>query len=680
MKKTLILSFIGLFLLTNYSLKGQGGIADRTVNVQAIVQESPAQIKLTWDNSSFAQSTEIFRKKRNERSFSSVRIGLVNAPDSEFIDNNVEVGQLYDYNLVQRTSFTSSNVFTLFAWGGISAGINIQLNAYRGDLLIVADTAIKNNLSAEFERFKDDLIEDGWVVSVVSKVQGDNVSTIKQKIKTWYNNHQAYGKSLILLGDIPVPYSGNFGIETSPPDGHVPDHNGAWAADVYYGIMNDGVFTDNATNVDGITRDANKNLPGDGKFDQSFIPGEVQLQVGRIDMSNLNAVGGNYILRSQNYLNKNHNFRNKVYEVPERYIFEDRLNLLGTEAPGRLHYFQSSNFHKDSLIRVSNTYFSEVKSKPTLFSGVTSTAGYSSINGVGNVNNFADPVYSVFSNYFGSYFADWDNTNNFLRGAIAGPGYTLTSIWSGRPVVNFHHMSLGANIGFSLQHAQHNNFYTGFIPFYTGIAPQSIHVSMHGDPTLRLHTLSPISNPNAAPTNNKTQVNLSWTASLEPEIDGYMIYRAIHAEGPYQAIHQEPITQTNYTDETPWKGDNYYMIRTIKKKSTPSGTYFNLSQGRRAVALDIDGDPNVHNHNLTKNEAFIKLYPNPSNGLLHIEIGETTAETKASIRTITGQEVANLMLYSGQNTTDLSSLPSGIYFIQISQGNKITSTKWVKYN
>ena len=44
------------------------------------------------------------------------------------------------------------------------------------------------------------------------------------------------------FGHVPVPYSGDI-----VPDGHMPDHVGAWPCDGFYGDM-DGTWTDNAVN------------------------------------------------------------------------------------------------------------------------------------------------------------------------------------------------------------------------------------------------------------------------------------------------------------------------------------------------------------------------------------------------------------------------------------------------
>src|SRR6185503_3639869 len=105
-------------------------------------------------------------------------------------------------------------------------------------------------------------------------------------IKADYSADPANVKSVFLFGHVPVPYSGQLN-----PDGHA-DHVGAWPADVYYGDI-DGNWTDNSVNfTQSINTDAADaarltNRPGDGKFDQTQIPSPVELEVGRVDLSNL---------------------------------------------------------------------------------------------------------------------------------------------------------------------------------------------------------------------------------------------------------------------------------------------------------------------------------------------------------------------------------------------------------
>ena len=46
-------------------------------------------------------------------------------------------------------------------------------------------------------------------------------------------------------------------------------------------------WTDVSVNVTVASDPRNHNIPGDGKFDQSYIPGTLELAVGRIDMHDL---------------------------------------------------------------------------------------------------------------------------------------------------------------------------------------------------------------------------------------------------------------------------------------------------------------------------------------------------------------------------------------------------------
>ena len=90
-----------------------------------------------------------------------------------------------------------------------------------------------------------------------------------------------------------MPYSG-----CEAYDGH-PDHFGAWPADMYYGDMNEKIWTDIGANCTGATRSENRNVPGDGKFDVTVLPSDetISLQVGRVDFYNLPA----FLKRNQNF-------------------------------------------------------------------------------------------------------------------------------------------------------------------------------------------------------------------------------------------------------------------------------------------------------------------------------------------------------------------------------------------
>ena len=64
----------------------------------------------------------------------------------------------------------------------------------------------------------------------------------------------------------------------------------------------------------------------------------------------------------------------------------------------------------------------------------------------------------------------------------------------------------------------------------------------------------------------------------------------------------------------------------------------------------------------------ISIYPNPSDGIINIDIPETRATVRIS--NVIGKEVKLIKLNSDTNTIDLSSLGSGMYFVEIQLSEK----------
>ena len=96
-----------------------------------------------------------------------------------------------------------------------------------------------------------------------------------------------------------------------------------------------------------------------------------------------------------------------------------------------------------------------------------------------------------------------------------------------------------------------------------------------GDPTLRMHTVTPPSALVAA-TNPTGGVDLSWNASPET-VPGYHVYRGPTAAGPFVRLNSGSGHGTNYTD--PVITRCAYMVRAVKLEVSASGSYYNASQG-----------------------------------------------------------------------------------------------------
>jgi hypothetical protein len=135
-------------------------------------------------------------------------------------------------------------------------------------------------------------------------------------------------------------------------------------------------------------------------------------------------------------------------------------------------------------------------------------------------------------------------------------------------------MALGETIGYSVRLSQNNGSGGLYEPAYYG--SRYVNSGLMGDPTLRLHPVLPPSNLTGGTTSSG--LVLSWTGSSDTAIKGYNVYRAATAAGPFTRLNGALLGATTFTDAAPI-ANGVYMVRAVKLESTPSGTYYNPSQG-----------------------------------------------------------------------------------------------------
>jgi hypothetical protein len=83
---------------------------------------------------------------------------------------------------------------------------------------------------------------------------------------------------------------------------------------------------------------------------------------------------------------------------------------------------------------------------------------------------------------------------------------------------------------------------------------------------------------------------------------------------------------------------------------------------------DLDGSykySEIISLNIRSQKLNVKVFPNPTRGNLNIDLGET-GNAKIRILNIFGQEVLHKIGQSGQTSIDISNLPNGVYFAEIS--------------
>ncbi len=552
MKKITTILLLSLISLASFAQTSK----EYTVQIKLAVQQSPLRFHLRWDKAGLATQYKVFSKSLNNRSW-TLRTTL-SANDTSFTDSLVKVGQGIEYQVVGITPSYNS-------YGYIYAANNLDKYNYRGKLLLLVDSNYKLPLAAEIEELQSDLRGDGWQVSTRYISRLATPPQVKQHITNLWQQDSANFKSVYLLGHIPVPYSGYIG-----PDGHA-DHFGAWPADLYYSVVDNSTWTDYVISTTTAARPANHNIPNDGKFDVDYIvPGSAKLQIGRVDMYDMPAFGLSDTALTKRYLNKAHGFKTNQYPIVQRGLIDDEIGGFGGEAFVRGGWGSYSGMFGDSV--AEGGFLPDMTQRSYMFAVTSGFGNYTTSSGIATTGNLVtDSVICPFTSHFGSYFGDWDNTNNLLKAFLASKSLILTATWSGRPVYYYHQMALGQTVGYSAMASANSprNLY------HSTFSSNGVHMALLGDPSLRLHPITPITNLNVK--RDCEKITLNWTASSDSAISGYRIYRANGLDAEYKWV--ATVTTDSFEDKTAQVGQYYYMVRAERLQKTPAGRYYNLAIG-----------------------------------------------------------------------------------------------------
>lgn len=553
--KSQLLSLIILFLPC--LLWSQSNDEKKSVQLQAVVSESPLQITLHWDNAVEASGdVSIYRRAAGTSSWGAI-LATVSSGTLSYTDETVEAGTAYEYRVTRPGAGSVGH-------GYLYSSTALAAPEKRGTLLMVIDDETFPEVANELERYWADVEADGWRVRTLLIAADSSAASVKEDIVALYQQNPGERHALFLVGRVPVPYSGNI-----YPDGHT-NHIGAWPADVYYADV-DGSWTDSSVENTSASSTRNHNIPGDGKWDQSYLPSDVEMEVGRVDFNRLPHFSEDAFELTRRYFDKNHAFRRKHFEVPQRGLIE---NNFASFAEG---FGQNGLKNFSTLVGRDSTYYrdyDELKTAPYLFSYGCGGGNYQGASGISNTSTMAsDSFQTVFTFLFGSYFGDWDAQNNFLRAAL-GSGTILANAWAGRPNWALHPMAMGETIGYCTKLTQNN---AGF-SYDAGFGNRSVHVALMGDPTLRMHMMS--SPPVLTVSENQEGVELSWLASAEADVSGYHIYRRQAGSDFYERITTAPITTLSFLDPCPQRGDSLqYLVKALRLETSPSGRFYNESPG-----------------------------------------------------------------------------------------------------
>lgn len=432
----------------------------------------------------------------------------------------------------------------------------------RGIVLVVIERSMHRSslVQPRLLEWVTALTADGYrpIATVVNA--SDPVASVRAKIRELHGRAPNDTHTLVLIGHVPVPRSG-----AGAHDGHHRETNGAWATDAPYADV-DGTWTDTEVNLPSTLLPQNRNVPGDGKFDQERMPSRAELAVGRIDLSDLPALGRSEAQLTADYLARSVQFRRGLLPHQARAYTRDNFGFVPA---GHLSQVTpvvgAANVEVDLPLDAARV--SSAAAGPYLLAYGAGSGMYTSAQGVGTTT---DPAPALFLGAFGSYFGNWDTTDNFLRGHLAR---NLGAMWQHWSVDG---LALGESTGEAAQRAL-NRERTG----------RTFALSSYlGDPTLRMYPMRNVTGASAAADSTCETVSLRWTASTDSAVDGYLVERYAGTGWVPLTAAPLPASSTEWTDgSAPIAGTSTrYRVRPVRMQHTSRGSFTNLGQGTSFAA------------------------------------------------------------------------------------------------
>lgn len=176
----------------------------------------------------------------------------------------------------------------------------------------------------------------------------------------------------------------------------------------------------------------------------------------------------------------------------------------------------------------------------------------------------------------------------------------------------------------------------------------------------------PITGLSVKATKVNQSVQLNWNTLSEKGTSHFVIERTVDGKifeniGQRDAAGESDLKQEYYfTDITPFNGTNFYRIK----------------------AVDFDGHTEFSELIAVKFAEIITLtvYPNPVSQTLNVSHPLSFSDAVINVVDLSGKKLMSIEVVSGQLQTalDVSSLSSGVYFLQFINKNEVTTSKFIR--
>lgn len=629
-----------ILLLTGFSSRLAAQFVydvEQSVKVTAVVANNPPTITVNWIEDPGVISYYLYRRVYGDTTWGT-KIATYQPEITQHVDTDVQPHVLYEYKVVKLLA-------DIEGYGYVLSAIERPPVHYEGEVLLLVTEPTLTEIAPELNEYRAVLETDGWTSQLLTVTSDQSPAEVKADISAAHVDRPF--SALFILGDVPIPHSGDIN-----PDAHT-NHQGAWAADVYYGDLN-GEWTDSTVTNTSAATPVNHNLPGDGKWDQSYLPSDVEVAVGRADFSNLPAFGEDEFELLRNYLRKDIDFRTAQFTV-------NRIAAIRNTNPWDGGLGQNGIRNFSALVgpeNISYNTWEAVFDESHLWYYGSGGGSQTSAVQMGSTQVYANQDFqAVFTAWFGSYFGDYDFPDNYLR-ATLGSGDVLSAVWAGAPHWHFHSMAMGFPLAHATTVTQNND------TIYTAdYFPRGVHVNLLGDPTLKGYPVAPPTEVTSM--DFPTYHEVSWIPSPDDGVSKYYIYRKIDDETTYSLIDSTDRFATRYQDITTLKfTEKSYLIRAAKLEVTPSGSFHNLSTG--AVGNLISTTANT-----SPEEEDTVFFPNPAKDLLIVR----SASTIRSIELIDnyGQTVLRSDRTGNSVNVNVDKLATGTYVVRVTLIDRVVN-------
>ena len=125
-----------------------------------------------------------------------------------------------------------------------------------------------------------------------------------------------------------------------------------------------------------------------------------------------------------------------------------------------------------------------------------------------------------------------------------------------------------------------------------------------------------------------------------------------------------------------WESIATFCVASVPGAITPNGRYLFL-YGNAGLLARVDLNPVGTDDIQPRDISAAKVYPNPTNGQLWVELPAETASAQLVLYNLQGQQVLRQMANSTQATMDVSTLPKGLYVLRVQGEDWLQSARIV---